>query len=97
MVGYLLWVQGIPGSNPGWAPLFSPSIYQDNSPSRVQINKSLLADDAVFLKAEIVHGLVNRLFDFLPVGSSLNEFIHVLEDAISARSFSTRVRITSGR
>ena len=23
VVGYLLWVQGIPGSNPGWAPLFS--------------------------------------------------------------------------
>ena len=22
MVGYLLWVQGIPGSNPGWAPSF---------------------------------------------------------------------------
>ena len=24
VVGYLLWVQGIPGSNPGWAPHFSP-------------------------------------------------------------------------
>ena len=23
VVGYLLWVQGIPGSNPGWAPPFS--------------------------------------------------------------------------
>ena len=22
VVGYLLWVQGIPGSNPGWAPPF---------------------------------------------------------------------------
>ena len=28
VVGYLLWVQGIPGSNPGWAPLFAASTDQ---------------------------------------------------------------------
>ena len=52
-------------------------------------SRPVLANNAIFLKTEVVHGLVNRLFDLLPVGSSLNEFIHILED-ISTRNFQHR-------
>ena len=58
----------------------------DNS-GRVRIHKGILANDAILFKTKVVHGLVNRLFNLLPIRSSLNEFIHVLEDRISTRRF----------
>ena len=51
----------------------------------------VLANYTVFLEAKVVHGLVNCLLYFLPIRSSLNEFIHVLED-ISIRRFE-RIRV----
>ena len=61
----------------------------DNS-SRVRVNKYVLTDNTIFLKAKIIHGLVNRLLDLLPVRSSLNKFIHVLEGTVSPRKFRCR-------
>ena len=46
----------------------------------------MLANYTIFLEAKVVHGFVNRLFDLLPVRSSLDEFIHILED-INIRKF----------
>lgn len=48
---------------------------------------SVLANNAIFLEAKVVHGLVNRLLNLLPVRSSLNELVHVLEVSISTGKF----------
>jgi len=48
-------------------------------PAYEQTN-GVLANYTIFLEAKVVHGLVNRLFDLLPVRSSLDELIHILCD-----------------
>jgi len=71
-------------------PLFLVRVEQicqdDGGSGRVRTNKRVLAYYTVLLKTKVVHGLVNRFFDFLPVRSPLDEFVHVLED-ISIRKF----------
>ena len=84
-------MQGIPGSNPGWALFFPRSqlskLTQNNNESdRVRNDRCVLANYTIFFEAKVIHGIVNGLFDLLPVGPSLDEFIHVLE-GISIRKF----------
>lgn len=58
----------------------------DDNGIRVRV-KRVLTNNTILLEAKVVHGLVNRLLDLLPVRSSLDEFIHVLEDSLSSRTF----------
>jgi len=46
--------------------------------NRVRTNKYVLANNTIFLEAQVIHGFVDRFLNLLPVGSSLNELIHIL-------------------
>ena len=48
-------------------------------PAHSGLSTRALADDAVLFEAQVVHRLVHRLLDLLPIGPSLDELINVLE------------------
>lgn len=44
------------------------------------------ADHTILLEAKIVHSLVHRFLDFLPVRASLNELVDILRDKLTLHS-----------
>jgi hypothetical protein len=47
----------------------------------------MLTNNTILLKTKVVHGLINRLLNLLPVRSPLDEFVHVLGERISTDGF----------
>ena len=42
-----------------------------------------LTNNTILLETKVIHSFVNRLFNFLPIRSSLNKLIHILGENVS--------------